>query len=39
MIEVNHISKDFVAPKKYPGLRGAIKGLFFHGEGYKDSCG
>lgn len=28
MIEVNHISKDFVAPKKYPGLGGAIKGLF-----------
>lgn len=28
MIEVNHISKDFVAPKKYPGLKGAIKGLF-----------
>ncbi|EOS27932.1 hypothetical protein C804_03917 [Lachnospiraceae bacterium A4] len=28
MIEVNHISKDFVAPKKYPGLRGAVKGLF-----------
>lgn len=28
MIEVNHISKEFVAPKKYPGLSGAIKGLF-----------
>ncbi|MDE7322204.1 MAG: ATP-binding cassette domain-containing protein [Lachnospiraceae bacterium] len=28
MIEVEHISKDFVAPKKYPGLRGAVKGLF-----------
>lgn len=28
MIEVNHVSKDFVSPKKYPGLRGAIKGLF-----------
>ena len=28
MIEANHISKDFVSPKKYPGLRGAIKGLF-----------
>ena len=28
MIEVSHISKDFVAPKKYPGLRGAVKGLF-----------
>lgn len=28
MIEVNHISKDFVMPKKYPGLKGAIKGLF-----------
>lgn len=28
MIKVDHISKDFVAPKKYPGLRGAIKGLF-----------
>lgn len=28
MIEVKHISKDFVSPKKYPGLRGAIKGLF-----------
>lgn len=28
MIEVNHICKDFVSPKKYPGLKGAIKGLF-----------
>lgn len=28
MIEVNHISKDFVSPRKYPGLGGAIKGLF-----------
>jgi len=28
MIQVDHISKDFAAPKKYPGLRGAIKGLF-----------
>lgn len=28
MIEVKHIVKDFVSPKKYPGLRGAIKGLF-----------
>ncbi|MDE7479416.1 MAG: ATP-binding cassette domain-containing protein [Lachnospiraceae bacterium] len=28
MIEVNHITKEFVAPKKYPGLRGAVKGLF-----------
>lgn len=28
MIEVNHISKEFVSPKKYPGLKGAVKGLF-----------
>lgn len=28
MIEVNHIVKEFVSPKKYPGLKGAIKGLF-----------
>lgn len=28
MIEVRNITKDFVSPKKYPGLRGAIKGLF-----------
>ena len=28
MIEVKHICKDFVSPKKYPGLKGAIKGLF-----------
>ena len=28
MIEVKHIVKDFVSPKKYPGLKGAIKGLF-----------
>ena len=28
MIEVNHIKKEFVSPKKYPGLKGAIKGLF-----------
>lgn len=28
MIEVKHIVKEFVSPKKYPGLRGAVKGLF-----------
>ena len=28
MIEVKHVVKDFVSHKKYPGLRGAIKGLF-----------
>ncbi len=28
MIEVEHISKEFISPKKYPGLKGAIKGLF-----------
>lgn len=28
MIEVNHICKEFVSAKKYPGLKGAIKGLF-----------
>lgn len=28
MITVSHISKDFVSQKKYPGLKGAIKGLF-----------
>ena len=28
MITVSHISKNFVSPKKYPGLKGAIKGLF-----------
>lgn len=30
MIEVKHVSKEFVSPKKYPGLKGAIKGLFRH---------
>ena len=28
MIEVNHVSKEFISPKKYPGLKGSIKGLF-----------
>lgn len=28
MIEVKHIEKKFISPKKYPGLKGAIKGLF-----------
>lgn len=28
MIEVKHISKDFVSAKKYPGFKGAVKGLF-----------
>lgn len=28
MIEVSHITKEFVSPKKYPGLKGAVKGLF-----------
>lgn len=28
MIQVEHITKEFVSPKKYPGLKGAVKGLF-----------
>lgn len=28
MIEVKHVTKQFVSAKKYPGLGGAIKGLF-----------
>lgn len=28
MIRVNNVSKEFVSPKKYPRLKGAIKGLF-----------
>lgn len=28
MIEVKNVTKVFVSPKKYPGLRGALKGLF-----------
>lgn len=28
MIQVEHIVKEFVSQKKYPGLKGAIKGLF-----------
>lgn len=28
MIEVKNISKSFISPKKYPGLKGTIKGLF-----------
>ncbi len=28
MIRVTNVSKEFVSAKKYPGLRGAIKGLF-----------
>lgn len=28
MITVKHISKQFVSNKKYPGLKGAVKGLF-----------
>jgi len=28
MIRVNGISKEFISAKKYPGLKGAIKGLF-----------
>lgn len=28
MIELKNVSKEFVSPKKYPGLKGAIKGLF-----------
>jgi ABC-2 type transport system ATP-binding protein len=27
MIEVKNVSKEFVSPKNYPGLKGAIKGL------------
>lgn len=28
MIQVKNISKEFISAKKYPGFRGAIKGLF-----------
>lgn len=28
MIQVKNVTKQFVSPKKYPGLGGAIKGLF-----------
>lgn len=28
MIELKHVSKEFVSQKKYPGFKGAIKGLF-----------
>lgn len=28
MIELQNVSKEFVSPKKYPGFKGAIKGLF-----------
>lgn len=28
MIKVNHITKEFVSSKKYPGFKGAVKGLF-----------
>ena len=28
MIEVSHIRKEFISPKKYPGLKGAIRGVF-----------
>lgn len=28
MITVNHVCKEFISAKKYPGLKGAIKGLF-----------
>ena len=28
MIEVKNVSKKFVSAKKYPGFKGAVKGLF-----------
>jgi ABC-2 type transport system ATP-binding protein len=28
MIELKNVSKEFVSPKKYPGFKDAIKGLF-----------
>ena len=28
MLELKNVSKEFVSPKKYPGFKGAIKGLF-----------
>ncbi len=28
MIEVRNVTKEFVSPKKYPGLKGAVRGLF-----------
>ena len=28
MIELKHVSKEFVSAKKYSGFKGAVKGLF-----------
>lgn len=28
MIRVENVSKEFISAKKYPGLKGAVKGLF-----------
>ncbi|MDR1542329.1 MAG: hypothetical protein LBU32_31005 [Clostridiales bacterium] len=28
MIEVSHVTKEYVSNKKYPGFKGAVKGLF-----------
>lgn len=35
MIEVKNITKEFISPKKYPGLKGAIKGLFSNEKEHK----
>lgn len=35
MIEVRNVSKEFISAKKYPGLSGAIKGLFSNEKEHK----
>lgn len=35
MIKVKNVSKEFISAKKYPGLKGAIKGLFSREKVYK----
>lgn len=35
MIEVKDVTKVFISPKKYPGLKGAVKSLFSNEKEYK----
>ena len=41
MIEVRHVSKEFVSPKKYPGLKvgvGDITGVLSNFHGNDEEC-
>ena len=38
MIKLENVSKEFITAKKYPGFKGAVKGLFSNEKETKKVC-